>query len=174
MENDYGVPTAPIVTSRFADYVQRDGRSHGMNLRWSFPPYPVGFIPKEILRGYVDGNDPISGVPLMDEVIFALTAPLTKEEKHPKIVKRPLRPRLLEPDTEENLHRLFLESGWTDGLPIILPTEERMAEMRKSIPLGREGSKDDIGALALYLGSRASSYMTGNVIPLDGGVLAKT
>ena len=52
--------------------------------------------------------------------------------------------------------------------------EERMTEMRKTIPLGREGSKDDIGALALYLGSRASSYMTGNVIPLDGGVLAKT
>jgi NAD(P)-dependent dehydrogenase (short-subunit alcohol dehydrogenase family) len=52
--------------------------------------------------------------------------------------------------------------------------EERMAELRKTIPLGREGSKDDIGALALYLGSRASSYMTGNVIPLDGGVLART
>jgi NAD(P)-dependent dehydrogenase (short-subunit alcohol dehydrogenase family) len=52
--------------------------------------------------------------------------------------------------------------------------EERLAEMRKMIPLGREGSKDDIGALALYLGSRASSYMTGNVIPLDGGVLAQT
>jgi NAD(P)-dependent dehydrogenase (short-subunit alcohol dehydrogenase family) len=52
--------------------------------------------------------------------------------------------------------------------------EERMTELRKMIPLGREGSKDDIGALALYLGSRASSYMTGNVIPLDGGVLAKT
>lgn len=52
--------------------------------------------------------------------------------------------------------------------------EERMAELRKTIPLGREGSKDDIGALALYLGSRASAYMTGNIIPLDGGVLART
>ncbi len=52
--------------------------------------------------------------------------------------------------------------------------EERMAELRKTIPLGREGTKDDIGALALYLGSRASAYMTGNVIPLDGGVLART
>ncbi len=51
---------------------------------------------------------------------------------------------------------------------------ERMAELRQTIPLGREGSKDDIGALALYLGSRASSYMTGNIIPLDGGVLART
>jgi NAD(P)-dependent dehydrogenase (short-subunit alcohol dehydrogenase family) len=52
--------------------------------------------------------------------------------------------------------------------------EARMAELRTMIPLGREGTKDDIGALALYLGSRASAYMTGNVIPLDGGILAQT
>ena len=72
MENDDGVPPAPIVTSRFADYVQRDGRSHGMHLRWSFPPYPVGFVSKETLHGYVQGNDPISSAPLMEEVLFAL------------------------------------------------------------------------------------------------------
>ncbi len=65
----------------------------------------------------------------MDEILSALTQPLTDAEKHPKIVKRPERPRLLKPDTEENLHRLFLENGWTDGLPIVLPTEERVAEM---------------------------------------------
>ncbi len=129
MEDEYGVPSAPIVTARFADYVQRDGRSHGMNLRYSFPPYPVGWVSRETLHGYVQGNDPISGVPLMEEVISALTQPLTEAEKHSKLVKRPLRTRLLEPDTETNLHRLFLENGWTDGLPIILPTEERVAEM---------------------------------------------
>jgi hypothetical protein len=123
------VPTAPIVTARFADYVQRDGRSHGMNLRWSFPPYPVGFVSRETLRDYIRGNDPVSGAPLMDEILFALTQPLTDVEKHYKPVKRPTWPRLLPPDTEENLHRLFLESGWTDGLPIVLPTEERVAEM---------------------------------------------
>ncbi len=100
-----------------------------MNLRWSFPPYPVGFVSRETLRDYIKGNDPISGAPLMDEVFFALTQPLTDAELHPKLYKRPVWPRLLEPDTEENLHRLFLECGWTDGLPIILPTEERVAEM---------------------------------------------
>jgi hypothetical protein len=100
-----------------------------MNLRWSFPPYPVGFVSRETLQGYIRGNDPISGAPLMDEIFFALTQPLTGEEKHPKMVKRPTRPRLLEPATEADLHRLFLENGWTDGLPIILPTEERVAEM---------------------------------------------
>jgi NAD(P)-dependent dehydrogenase (short-subunit alcohol dehydrogenase family) len=52
--------------------------------------------------------------------------------------------------------------------------EQRMRDMRQSIPLGREGAPEDIGALAIFLGSRASSYMTGNVIPLDGGVLART
>jgi len=38
-------------------------------------------------------------------------------------------PRLVEPDTEENLHRQFHENGWTDFLPIVLPTEKRVAEM---------------------------------------------
>src|SRR5262249_30959777 len=38
-------------------------------------------------------------------------------------------PRLLEPDTEENLGQLFEESGWTDFLPIVLPTAERVEAM---------------------------------------------
>ena len=37
----------------------------------------------------------------------------------------------VEPDTEDNLQRLFLENGWTDQLPVILPTEERVAAMLK-------------------------------------------
>jgi hypothetical protein len=109
--------------------MQRDGRTHGMNLRWSFPPYPVGWVSRETLHGYVNGNDPISGAPLMDEILAALTLPLTDAEKNMKILKRPKHDRLLPADTEDNLNRLFLESGWTDGLPIVLPTEERVAEM---------------------------------------------
>ena len=100
-----------------------------MNLRWSFPPYPVGWVSRETLHNYVEGNDPISGAPLMDEVLFALTQPLTDVEMNYQAEVRPERPRLLEPDNEADLHRLFLENGWTDGLPIILPTEERVAEM---------------------------------------------
>jgi hypothetical protein len=129
MEGEFGVPTAPIVTSRFADYVLRDGQTHGMNLRWTFPPYPVAWVPRETLREYINGDDPVTGVKLMTEVIDALTEPLTEAEKNPEIPKREKRSRLLEPDTEENLYRMFLEKGWTDGLPIVLPTEERVAEM---------------------------------------------
>ena len=129
MEGEFGVPTAPIVTSRFAEYVVRDGNSHGMNLRWTFPPYPVAWVSKEKLVEYINGDDPVTGKKLMAKVIDALTMPLTDEEKNPEIKKREKLPRLLEPDTEENLNRMFIEKGWTDGLPIVLPTEERVAEM---------------------------------------------
>src|ERR1041384_6169295 len=39
------------------------------------------------------------------------------------------RPRLVEPDTEASLHQQFHENGWTDGLPVVLPTEKRVAAM---------------------------------------------
>ncbi len=100
-----------------------------MALRWTFPPYPVGWVSRETLKGYIEGSDPVTGEPIMEEIINALTQPLTEAEKNFKPVKRPEQPRLVEPDMEANLHRLFLENGWTDGLPIVLPTEERVAEM---------------------------------------------
>ncbi|MBN1568295.1 MAG: hypothetical protein JXA73_10650 [Acidobacteria bacterium] len=100
-----------------------------MNLRFCFPPYPLVGRPREVLRKYVEGNDPISGKPLMQEVMDALTRPLNEQERHPKAGRRRPRPRLLQPDTEENFHRLFLENGWTDGAPIVLPTEECVAHM---------------------------------------------
>jgi len=65
----------------------------------------------------------------MPQVVDALTRPLTEEEKNPKPGRGAPRPRLLNPDTEENLQRLFLENDWTDGLPIVMPTEERVAHM---------------------------------------------
>jgi len=86
-------------------------------------------MPKSVLRKYVEGNDPISGKPLMPEIIDALTRPLTREEANQSIRSARRHPRLLPPDTEENLQYLFVENGWTDGLPILLPTEERVAEM---------------------------------------------
>ena len=37
------------------------------------------------------------------------------------------------------------------------------------MPLGRMGRKDDIAQLALFLVSDAASFITGAVIPCDGG-----
>ena len=109
--------------------MERDARSRGTPLRFGFPPYPVMGMSRDVLRRYIEGNDPITSKPLMQEVVDALTSPLTEREQHPTFVRKPRRPRLLAPDTEENLYRKFVESGWTDGLPVVLPTEERVAEM---------------------------------------------
>jgi NAD(P)-dependent dehydrogenase (short-subunit alcohol dehydrogenase family) len=38
------------------------------------------------------------------------------------------------------------------------------------IPLGRAGRPDDVAGLAIYLASKAGAYLTGGVIPVDGGV----
>ncbi|GIH82398.1 3-oxoacyl-ACP reductase [Planobispora rosea] len=39
-----------------------------------------------------------------------------------------------------------------------------------SVPLGRIGSPEDMAGAAIYLSSRAGSYLTGAVIPVDGGI----
>ena len=120
-----------MATARFADFIERDGRNHGIRLRFVFPPYPLLGVPRSILRRYVEGDDPVTGQPIMQELIDALTKPLTQEERNPVIRQQARRPRLLPSDTEGNLQRMFVENGWTDGLPIVLPTEERVAEMLK-------------------------------------------
>ena len=68
----------------------------------------------------------------MQAILDALTKPLTEKEKisgEPPDAKPEL--RLLPPDTEENLQRLFKQNDWTDYLPITLPTEPRVAAMLK-------------------------------------------
>lgn len=43
----------------------------------------------------------------------------------------------------------------------------------KKIPLRRAGDPNEVGALAVYLSSAASDFMTGAAIPIDGGETAK-
>ncbi len=44
------------------------------------------------------------------------------------------------------------------------------AAIEGSVPLGRIGRPDDVAGLTLFLASRAGAYLTGTVIPLDGGI----
>ncbi len=51
-----------------------------------------------------------------------------------------------------------------------LEDPELRAGVEGEVPLGRIGRPDDVAGLTLLLASRAGAYMTGTVIPLDGGI----
>ena len=48
-------------------------------------------------------------------------------------------------------------------------SEDKAAKVGSRVPLGRIGNPDDIAGATLYLCSRAGSYVTGAILPLDGG-----
>eukprot|EP01117_Protostelium_nocturnum_P005715 TRINITY_DN2063_c0_g1_i4.p1 TRINITY_DN2063_c0_g1~~TRINITY_DN2063_c0_g1_i4.p1 ORF type:complete len:305 (+),score=66.80 TRINITY_DN2063_c0_g1_i4:93-917(+) len=41
-----------------------------------------------------------------------------------------------------------------------------------SVPLGRIGNAQDVAALSIFLASKGASFLTGAIIPLDGGILS--
>jgi hypothetical protein len=106
--------------------------NNGMPVRYVAVPFPFTGQPRAVDVGYVTGKDVLTGQPLMNAVIKALTDPLTAEEKiSGKAPEEAENGRLLGPDTEENLRRLFEDKGWTDYNWVNLPTEKRVAEMLK-------------------------------------------
>ena len=48
-------------------------------------------------------------------------------------------------------------------------TEEGKARVGSHVPLGRIGRPDDIAGATLYLCGKAGSYVTGAILPIDGG-----
>jgi 3-oxoacyl-[acyl-carrier protein] reductase len=48
--------------------------------------------------------------------------------------------------------------------------EERVTLMTSQVPLGRVGSVDDVAGVVGFLASDAAAYVTGTVIPVDGGL----
>ncbi|MDG5470256.1 3-oxoacyl-[acyl-carrier-protein] reductase [Jeotgalibacillus sp. ET6] len=60
----------------------------------------------------------------------------------------------------------FIETDMTDKL-----TEDIQVEMKKQIPLARFGSPSDIAKVVLFLSSDDASYITGQTLHVDGGMV---
>ncbi len=65
----------------------------------------------------------------MDDIMASLTTPLSGEEKSPAPKEIEKQQRIVFKGTLKDINRFFYKRGWTDGFPIIPPTEEEVAEM---------------------------------------------
>ncbi|MBT8226171.1 MAG: 3-oxoacyl-ACP reductase FabG [Dactylosporangium sp.] len=59
----------------------------------------------------------------------------------------------------------FITTDMTAGLP-----EDHRQATKRQIPLGRFGAPEEIAGVATWLASDAAAYITGAVIPVDGGL----
>jgi len=60
----------------------------------------------------------------------------------------------------------FIDTDMTTQIP-----EAAKTEMLKAIPLGRTGRSEEVAAAVLFLASEESSYITGEVLRVNGGML---
>jgi NAD(P)-dependent dehydrogenase (short-subunit alcohol dehydrogenase family) len=54
----------------------------------------------------------------------------------------------------------------------LINNKDALAQLLTAYPLGRPGTSEEISKLILYLASDESAWMTGSVIPIDGGMTA--
>jgi hypothetical protein len=115
-------PVAVLVNKGFANDAESASRGRGMPVLRVIPTsVPCEGSVMEDIEAGVDGA--------LDAIIAALTRPLTAEEKSPG-PKEPEKPaRIIFKGSLEEVNRFFYQRGWTDGLPIIPPTQESVAEM---------------------------------------------
>lgn len=59
----------------------------------------------------------------------------------------------------------FFESEMT-----VIASEEMRKMVEAMVPRGRVGTPEDLAGTAIYLASRAGAYVTGSVIPVEGGL----
>ncbi len=60
----------------------------------------------------------------------------------------------------------------TEGMARLAPTEGARKAVKRSVPLRRYGAAEEIGRACLWLASDAAAYVSGAILPVDGGWLA--
>ena len=125
-------PAVPLILNDFEKQEKEVSLNLGMpGLRIQYFRGPVwGKTNEQLKKQIVEGNNPITGKPVMPELVEKLTKPLTAEEQKTGEVKQDLGPKTYT-GTPDELQKLFLEKRYTDFLPVVLPTEDKVAEMLK-------------------------------------------
>ena len=119
---DKNIPTVSLVNHGFVNDAESASRAKGM-------PY-LRYIPSNVPCESSIIFDIEAGInEVIDKIIDALIRPLTGEERSPA-QKEILEPeRIIFKGSLEEVNRYFYKHGWTDGMPVIPPTEEAVAGM---------------------------------------------
>jgi hypothetical protein len=135
------VPTVYLTTSNFLKGARLSAEDN------SVPKLRIIALPSETY--YTDGRDKERAIQVVrkhfDEIIDALVRPLTPEETDTAAKAPPKRENVKVTGSSyavalENFNDMFLENHWSDGLPIIPPTPERVKRMLT----GTDRSPDEI------------------------------
>ena len=120
---DRGKPTVTLCNSGFVIDARSAASSKGMPV---LRLISENVAPARAVMADVEAE---VAATMMDYVIASLTRPLTDEEISPKPKPVEKFPRIVFKGSLEEVNRFFYRRGWTDGLPVIPPTEEAVAEM---------------------------------------------
>ena len=116
------IPTVSIVNSGFVNDAESASRARGMpRLRYIPTNVPCE---ASIIFDIETGIDEV-----IDKIIDALIRPLTDDERSPKQKEIAESERIIYKGSLAGVNRFFYRHGWTDGMPVIPPTEEAVAEM---------------------------------------------
>jgi len=107
--------------------------------------------------GSVDGI----GVPVLET--YAYSASKAAVHHLTRVLARKL--------AEKNITANAIAPGPFESKMMAATLDQFGDAIAKSCPLGRIGKPEDMAGIAIYLASRASSYVTGAVIPVDGGMV---
>jgi hypothetical protein len=117
-----GKPTVTYIFEHFYNDAMSAASSKGMPV--------VRVVPETIVSESTMRADIETAIKaVFDAAVTALVNPLTAEEKSPRRHEPENPPRIIFKGTLEEVNKFFYQRGWTDGLPIIPPTEEAVAEM---------------------------------------------
>ncbi len=119
---EMGKPTVSLVNRGFMNDAQSAASSRGWpSLRLVSETVPSECSVMEEIDAALEA--------VMDEIVAGLTRPLTAEEAAPKAREGGSSSRIIFKGSLEEVNRFFYRRGWSDGLPVMPPTEEAVTEM---------------------------------------------